>query len=898
MSITDPTTVYEFADTGETVDGETLATKFRGGAWESAAETEADLRPGAYRIRDATGRVRTLQPTDVAPRSERPTADMQADDSLPEIPDESEFPSERAFQLFGELVFRMWESRATDRVLDLPGLGEESGESEGESESEGGSESEDTELSAAAETAQTDLRRKWNPSLHPRGPDGRFVKRPWSIPSDIRDLDTVDIIRELAQLDPDFISKIDGLTIDLPADEERSLHDIVSGVGDRSAGATAMADPIPDMPGVSTPETDDGPDIGTDPDRVIHETTPEKFAAAVESMIDADPTMGSFLTVHPPEELTEHTLLTAADGRVGAAISPDGDAQNLFNNDGPPGMGSEMVGTVADKGAITLDCYAGFLPELYEKYGFRETGRMEFNAEYAPEGWDFDRFGEPDVVFMAYQPDAPTGKSERYYEGHEWDQAKSDSRGAADYRHRSGAGGGGVGGGERGVDTGTGAAAGGPVDPTTGETGTPAEIALSDPVAYLDAFDEADYPDGGWTGSRFDNVEPGTVVQVMMDDYDWDGELAVATHTDSNGAKHLITETGEERYVTAEARTGGDEVYLTDVYDRGEWRAEAAARQEAEAAQREAAAAEQQEAAQQALQEREGLLLAGSRTDAYPYSLPATSLAAAPETRETYLRETDAIFASADLDQYDPDEQVAWAAEAVYRHFDTDDETGMEVNLAAATSLEQLRQTTADIMEIRDTPWALGLNRINFSTSDRLAKDMGEGFGEINAHFSPFSYDIFGKVIGDNPTIELNADKYHQQTTKSYGVFREDPRHSLWHELGHHNHFQSLRSEGYDWNRLSPDGETVVGFIDAMHDAADSDTIKDRIGDSVAFDPMEFYAEVFALRAADVDIPDDIQTAFDRVGRGMSSVPESDVDVDADVDVDTDADIDTEAEAG
>ena len=32
---------------------------------------------------------------------------------------------------------------------------------------------------------------------------------------------------------------------------------------------------------------------------------------------------------------------------------------------------------------------------------FTETGRMEFNQEYAPEGWDYDLFKEPGVVFMA-----------------------------------------------------------------------------------------------------------------------------------------------------------------------------------------------------------------------------------------------------------------------------------------------------------------------------------------------------------------------------------------------------------------------------------------------------------------------------------------------------------------
>lgn len=157
--------------------------------------------------------------------------DMAAGDSLPEIPDESEFPSERAHQLFAELVFRMWESRATDRVLDLPDPESDAAVSEGDTTtpSDGTDMAASEAASTTAEMGQTDLRRKWNPALHPRDPlTGRFVKRPWSVPSGIRDLPTVDIVRELAQLDPDFLGKLGGLTIDLPPEERRSLQHIVA----------------------------------------------------------------------------------------------------------------------------------------------------------------------------------------------------------------------------------------------------------------------------------------------------------------------------------------------------------------------------------------------------------------------------------------------------------------------------------------------------------------------------------------------------------------------------------------------------------------------------------------------------------------------------------------------
>lgn len=41
------------------------------------------------------------------------------------------------------------------------------------------------------------------------------------------------------------------------------------------------------------------------------------------------------------------------------------------------------------------------LPDLYAKHGFKETGRMPFDPNYAPPEWNPKVHGKPDVVFMA-----------------------------------------------------------------------------------------------------------------------------------------------------------------------------------------------------------------------------------------------------------------------------------------------------------------------------------------------------------------------------------------------------------------------------------------------------------------------------------------------------------------
>lgn len=153
--------------------------------------------------------------------------------------------------------------------------------------------------------------------------------------------------------------------------------------------------------------------------------TPEEFVAGVSEFIAAEPSLGAFLTEHDASELADHTLLTTTDGNAGVAVSPDGDIQNLYNNDGPENAGDRLIQAAIDVGGRTLDCYDGFLPDFYAEHGFRETGRMEFDPQCAPETWDAEAFGHPDVVFMAYQPQAPVSESDDYYT--EWNEAKAQS---------------------------------------------------------------------------------------------------------------------------------------------------------------------------------------------------------------------------------------------------------------------------------------------------------------------------------------------------------------------------------------------------------------------------------------------------------------------------------------
>jgi hypothetical protein len=136
-----------------------------------------------------------------------------------------------------------------------------------------------------------------------------------------------------------------------------------------------------------------------------------------------------FLTLHTPEELARDKVFVSPDGASGFVVTPEHDLQNVFRNpDGVRGAGRAAVRMgVQSEGALTLDAYDGFLPDLYEREGFGIVGRMKFVDEFAPEGWKFDEYGRPDIIFMAQNPD-PAFVVKTFTD---WDEAKAYALAAA-----------------------------------------------------------------------------------------------------------------------------------------------------------------------------------------------------------------------------------------------------------------------------------------------------------------------------------------------------------------------------------------------------------------------------------------------------------------------------------
>lgn len=103
------------------------------------------------------------------------------------------------------------------------------------------------------------------------------------------------------------------------------------------------------------------------------------------------------------------TLILSEDKKTGCAITKDGDIVSVFSASQERGRAIPMLLLAVQNGGTKLDCYDIYLPAIYSKVGFKAVARNNWVEIYKPDGWDKEYFkkynnGEPDVVFMVYDP--------------------------------------------------------------------------------------------------------------------------------------------------------------------------------------------------------------------------------------------------------------------------------------------------------------------------------------------------------------------------------------------------------------------------------------------------------------------------------------------------------------
>lgn len=159
------------------------------------------------------------------------------------------------------------------------------------------------------------------------------------------------------------------------------------------------------------------------------------FSSALAAARAADGQNGWAVTLKTPEELAGDKVILARNQASGLAVTPDGDIVAVFNNKkagGPKGATKVLIPTAIANGGTKLDCYGKTLVNIYSRFGFEPVARVEFNPEFANDGWDASK-GTPDIYFMVHNGDSADTVAQKMGTYKAWTKAELDALPLMDY---------------------------------------------------------------------------------------------------------------------------------------------------------------------------------------------------------------------------------------------------------------------------------------------------------------------------------------------------------------------------------------------------------------------------------------------------------------------------------
>lgn len=136
----------------------------------------------------------------------------------------------------------------------------------------------------------------------------------------------------------------------------------------------------------------------------------------IKQLQDSNPE--KYWTVSPTHVDDPKTYRLGQAGYVAFYNHPDGTVEvgTLAANPGQHGVARSAI-DLADKNYPgqdqVLDAFDKVVP-VYEKLGFKETGRLKFDPQYAPPNWR-PEFGTPDIVFMRRAAAVAVGRANPYH---------------------------------------------------------------------------------------------------------------------------------------------------------------------------------------------------------------------------------------------------------------------------------------------------------------------------------------------------------------------------------------------------------------------------------------------------------------------------------------------------
>lgn len=134
-----------------------------------------------------------------------------------------------------------------------------------------------------------------------------------------------------------------------------------------------------------------------EPERNFVETSPDKFIS-LRDKLERD--LFSFLTPHTElEYINKNTkLFLSEDLQSGFGIDPSGELISVFALERK--RGHILVGEAVKKGAKYVNCIGEHLKSLYSDFGFEVVEEIDWDDNFAPKDWNYERFGRPEVYDM------------------------------------------------------------------------------------------------------------------------------------------------------------------------------------------------------------------------------------------------------------------------------------------------------------------------------------------------------------------------------------------------------------------------------------------------------------------------------------------------------------------
>ena len=136
--------------------------------------------------------------------------------------------------------------------------------------------------------------------------------------------------------------------------------------------------------------------------------SPEQFYNRIGEAKRTNP-FGAFVTQHEIEEYDGMNLYNDSTGTVGVAVTEDGNIVSVFKDANSPVKSAmtSILFTALSNGGVKLDNFnSPALSYMYAQHGFIPVARTAFVDEYAPDDWNYERDGRPDIVFWVHNGDS------------------------------------------------------------------------------------------------------------------------------------------------------------------------------------------------------------------------------------------------------------------------------------------------------------------------------------------------------------------------------------------------------------------------------------------------------------------------------------------------------------